>query len=638
MGDFIKQQRIFYIPFIYEGGKKMQGKKKSLSGLLLSLFSILAMLLSACDSNAPPKQTFDCSGNMPTKQASTNNANISSIQRLAYNANTPSKQPFTYDAHILQTQNAEKAPDSQQVFRYPTEVVADFGTLDPALVQSLSDSYAMQLIFTGLVQFDNNGNVKDQLAQSHEVSADGLTYTFHLRPNLKFSDGTPLTANDVAYSINRTLLPATKSQVTSYLKLIKGYTDIISGKVPTLIGSSLIVKDDNTLSIIINKPAAYFLETLTYPTAYVVEKSLIDKYGTTWTDHLTEGGGNGPFKVKNYEHGKTFNVVPNPNYYGLQPALAEIDLPFSGDNETTYKAYKNQQYDWVAIPAADLPEAQTRPDFYRVPTLVERYIAFNFLAKPFNNREIRQAFALAINKELIANNVAHGAVTATNNIVPNGMYGHNPTLKGPDGTTKLTGDQTKAKALLTKGLQEENYSSVSSLPTLTLTTYTGNTTVMNVANNVVQQWKNVLGINVKVNAIDANELNRQQIATTGNDNLQMWFYGWQADYPDPQDWLSVFFGKGQDYNNNNYGCKSNQRASEEQAVQDKLASADAEQDSTKRASLYNAAEQQIVNDVAWVPLYQSDALIAQNPKLHGYKTNALQITDPDSWSDVYFTT
>src|SRR5205814_1395525 len=105
------------------------------------------------------------------------------------------------------------------------------------------------------------------------------------------------------------------SKVTSYLKLIKGYEDITSGKVSTLIGSSLIVKDDNTLAIIISKPAAYFLDTLTYPTSYVVEKSLIDKYGTKWSDHLTEGGGDGPFKVKNYDHGKTFNVVSNPNYY-----------------------------------------------------------------------------------------------------------------------------------------------------------------------------------------------------------------------------------------------------------------------------------------------------------------------------------
>ena len=81
------------------------------------------------------------------------------------------------------------------------------------------------MVFTGLVQFDNNGNIKDQLAQSHSISADGLTYTFRPKPNLKFSDGTPLTAKDVAYSINRSLLPATNSQVTTYLSQIKGASE-----------------------------------------------------------------------------------------------------------------------------------------------------------------------------------------------------------------------------------------------------------------------------------------------------------------------------------------------------------------------------------------------------------------------------
>jgi ABC-type oligopeptide transport system substrate-binding subunit len=564
-----------------------QGNKKFQVGLLLSLLCSFALLLSACGGTT--------------------------------------------------TESKTKAPDSQQIFHYPSEIIPDFGTLDPALVQNSEDSYAIQMVFTGLVQFDNHGHLKDQLAQSHEVSKDGLTYTFHLRPNLKFSDGAPLTANDVAYSINRTLLPATNSQVSTYLKLIKDYADITSGKVATLIGTSLIVKNDSTLSIIISKPAAYFLDALTYPTSYVVEQSLITKYGTSWTDHLTEGGGDGPFKVKSYVHGKTFNVVPNPNYYGQQPALKEIDLAFSGDEETTYKAYKNHQYDWAVVPGADLQQAQKRHDFYRDDLLVIRYISFNFLAKPFNNINIRKAFALAINKEILASATAQGSVTATNHIVPQGMYGYNADLKGPDGTTNLTGNQTLAPQLLAQGMREEGYSSPNNLPRLTLTSYTGNPTYNNVVNEVASEWKTVLKVNVNVNLIDPNKLNQDQNATTGNDSLQMWAYGWQADYPDPQDWLTVFFGAGQDYNNNNYGDKHNANASAEQTVQQQLANADIEQDSVKRVSLYNDAEQKLVNDIAWIPLYQPSTLIVQNPKLHGYKTNALQITDPDSWNGVYFT-
>jgi len=536
--------------------------------------------------------------------------------------------------------NTTKAPDSQQIFHYPTEIESDFQSLDPALVQNAEDAYAIQMVFTGLVQFNNDGHLKDQLAQSHEVSSDGLTYTFHLRPNLTFSDGTALTAKDVAYSINRSLLPATNSPVTSYLSLIKGYDDITSGKIPTLIGQSLIVKDDNTISIVISKPAAYFLDALTYPISYVVEKSLIDKYGTNWPDHLTDNGGSGgdgPFKVKTYTHSQVFKVVPNAKYYGPQPALKEIDMPFSGDSETTFKAYKNHQYDWSTVPGADLQEAQKRADFYRGDLLVIRYMSMNFLAKPFNNLEIRKAFALAINKQILAQQTAHNSVTATNHIVPKGMLGFDTNLNGPDGTTGLTGNQNQAKQLLTRGMQEEGYSSVDNLPTITLTSYIGNTTFNNVVNEIASEWKTVLGVSAKVNFIDPNALNQAETATTGNDSLQMWAYGWQADYPDPQDWLSVFFGTNQSYNNNNYGDQRNERATEEQAVQAELAKADTEQDSTKRVSEYNDAEQKLANDVAWVPLYQSNVLVVQNPKLQGYKTNALQITDPYFWSNVYFT-
>ncbi len=119
----------------------------------------------------------------------------------------------------------QPAPASQQILRLPIGST-DFTTLDPALVQEAGDVEAIQTLFTGLVQFNDQGLIKDQLATSHSVSPDGLTYTFTLRPNLKFSDGTPLTAQDVAYSINRTLLPVTQSPVTSYLNLIKDYDKI----------------------------------------------------------------------------------------------------------------------------------------------------------------------------------------------------------------------------------------------------------------------------------------------------------------------------------------------------------------------------------------------------------------------------
>src|ERR1700694_5613515 len=208
-----------------------------------------------------------------------------------------------------------KAPASQQVFRYPIGAY-DFGSLDPALVQAGSDTQAVEAMFTGLVQVNDKGQVIDQLAASHSVSSDGLTYTFTLRPNLKFSDGTPLTSADVAYSINRAVLPATNSAVSYYLNLLKDFDKVQAGKIPTLIGDALLTPDANTIKIVISKPAAYFLQALSYPTSWVVEKSLIDKYGTRWTDHLDQGGGDGPFMVQSYSHTKGVTEGPHANSYG----------------------------------------------------------------------------------------------------------------------------------------------------------------------------------------------------------------------------------------------------------------------------------------------------------------------------------
>ena len=138
-----------------------------------------------------------------------------------------------------------------------------------------------------------------------------------------------------------------------------------------------------------------------------------------------------------------------------------------------------------------------------------------------------------------------------------------------------------------------------------MTSYVGNRTLNFVVNTIATEWRTTLGVNVKVSLIDPNALNNAESATTGNDSLQAWAYGWQADYPDPQDWLTVFFGKGQSYNNNNYGDKRDERATEEQAVQALLDKADIDTNINARLALYNQAEQKLVNDVAWIPLYQS---------------------------------
>ncbi len=157
-----------------------------------------------------------------------------------------------------------KAPSNKQVYTVPQVGVTQL-TLDPAQVlpgdqASLS---AVEMLYTGLVQFNDNLQVEPQLAQSWQVSSDGLRYTFTLRPNLKFSDGAPLTSADVAYSIDRALQPATKSPVAPiYLALIKDSDKLLGGYITTLINDSIQTPDSNTIVITLKQKAPYFLAML----------------------------------------------------------------------------------------------------------------------------------------------------------------------------------------------------------------------------------------------------------------------------------------------------------------------------------------------------------------------------------------
>src|SRR5881398_3751266 len=172
-----------------------------------------------------------------------------------------------------QSTGTKASPDKQVLNMAFQTLVSDIKTFDPALSTDAPSIAAIDLVYTGLVQFNDKLEVVPQLAASYSVDKkDGLTWTFKLKPNLKFSDGTPLTSQDVVYSIDRALQPANKSVVAPlYLALIKDSDKLNAGKIKTIIGDSLLTPDPNTVVIIANKKATYFLDALVYSTSYVVE-------------------------------------------------------------------------------------------------------------------------------------------------------------------------------------------------------------------------------------------------------------------------------------------------------------------------------------------------------------------------------
>src|SRR5256885_1642950 len=234
-----KSISLFFFPLPFRRRRKdsdMQRNKPSRLALSSTIFCLLAMLLAACGQN--------------------------------------------------NTSNHQKAHKNKQVL--VSTVVgggqSDITHFDPALAGDAYSNFAIQTIFTGLVSLDTNGIVQKQLANSWEFSPSSLTWTFHLKPNLKFSDGTALTSHDVAWSIDRALQKNTKSTVAPYyLRYIKDSDKLNSGTISSIIGDSLITPDSNTIAIKIAQPVAFFLDTLAQSAAYPVERSLIEKYGNSWT-------------------------------------------------------------------------------------------------------------------------------------------------------------------------------------------------------------------------------------------------------------------------------------------------------------------------------------------------------------------
>jgi oligopeptide transport system substrate-binding protein len=532
-----------------------------------------------------------------------------------------------------------KAPAAKQIFTLPQTGISDFDTLDPALADDPASTSAVQMIYTGLVGLNDQLEVEPQLAQSYQLASDGVTWTFKLKPHLVFNDGTPLTSADVAYSLNRALLPATKSTVAPlYLGLIKDSDQLLAGRISTLIGDSIQTPDAQTLVIVTKQQAAYFLAALTNPCSYVVEKSLITKYGaTSFTDHLNEGGGDGPFKVATYVHRSHLDFVPNKDYYNKQPQLQKVSYVIYPSEQSAYQDYLNNKIDMTGVPANSYASDQKRKDFVQTPQLWINYYTMNYLTKPFDNIHIRQAFALAINKTAIAKTVWNNTVTATNHIIPAGMPSYNAAITGPDGSTNLTGNAKEAQKLLQQGLKEENWSSVTAMPAIQLTYVSGTAASNQEVTAIINDWQKVLNVQVSANAVDYNTLLDQVTAATGNaTGIQMWGLSWVGEYPDPQDWLSQQFGKGTVYNNMNYGQNTSSTAAQQQIVQQQLAAADANiSNAGQRLQTYQQVEQELIDDVAWLPLEQEQQIFLRNPDIVGIVDNAQSITPPDDWAKIY---
>ena len=480
-------------------------------------------------------------------------------------------------------------------------------TLDPAISGEMtSHTYIMQ-IFGGLVRLDEESKPAPDIAESWQRSNDGETYTFHLRKGVRFHDGKEVTAQDFKYSWERACNPETGSQTAvTYLGDIVGADDVLEGKTAEISGVEVI--DDYTLKVTIDAPKAYFLAKLTYPTAFVVDRTDVESGGEWW--HRPNG--TGPFKLEEWKEGQSLVLEANETYYREPPNVNRVVFHLLAGMPLAM--YEMDEIDVAPVYEyhVDRVRDEKGPFHAELAIFPESslfYIGFNTQKAPFDDVNIRQAFCHAVNKERIIRIILKGMVSEADGILPPNMPGYDESLNG------LDFDVAKAKSLIASS----KYGSVANLPPITLTTSGRGGNIPEYLGAIIQDWQYNLGVEVTVRQLEP-EVFSYYLKEEAD---EMFMAGWIADYPDPQDFLDILFHTGAEYNSGNYSNPDLDALLDQAAV---------EPDGATRLALYQQVEQSMIDEAACLPLWFGTSYVLIRPYVRNYRLDAQGIP---TLSEVY---
>ncbi len=304
-------------------------------------------------------------------------------------------------------------------------------SLDPALVTSIEGLRVVASLSEGLTRNDPvSSRPIPGLAQSWEISPDGCVYTFHLRDNLMWSPGDPITAEDVVYSWLRVLNPETAAEYAGQLFYVKNGEACVNGKIkdPSLVGVHAL--DSRTVRVELNHPTPFFLDLCAFQTLAVVPRQLIGKYGEDWMRQRPLPG-SGPYLLDSWRLNDKIRLVKNPYYWdAANTRSAVVDLlPISAPS-TALNLYQSGEADIIwdrdNLPYELMDVLSKRPDFHTFPYLATYFIRCNTTRPPFNDPRVRKALALTIDKRRLVDRFLGGGGVPANHLVPDGTANYDP--------------------------------------------------------------------------------------------------------------------------------------------------------------------------------------------------------------------
>jgi ABC-type transport system substrate-binding protein len=477
----------------------------------------------------------------------------------------------------------------------------DVSSLDPALAfDSISEPFIM-LLYQGLVEYDDGLKLIPCLAKDWELSADQRTYTFHLRPGMRFSNGREVAAADFVFTLERNLDPKTAALTESYFEGIAGAKDFRAGKTPHVRG--LRAPRSDTLVIELKEPDPTFLYILTLPGALVVPHEAVERFGPSFASHPV---GTGPYVLTQWRRGVKMRFERNPlSTQANRQYLDAIEVMEGGDSTLHLMMFERGEIDIAditqepGIPVPDFIRVQHSPRWQGLIESISAaetwFLALNTEMEPFDQLKVRQAMNYAIDKDKVVR-LLHNTVIPAKGILPPPMPGFNPNLTG------YPYDPAKARQLLAESGHASGFS-------CKLWFEAGNP-LLEPAASAIQYDLAQAGIKAQLNPVtlpaflDSSERRR---------TMQCGLSGWSQDYPDPSDFLDTLF-------NGNYvteeGCQ-NISFYNNPRVNALLAEAATCKDPDRRLGIYQAAEQTVVTDAPLVPLYYQRVFALRQPWLHG---------------------
>ncbi|WP_194611169.1 peptide ABC transporter substrate-binding protein [Clostridium vitabionis] len=517
----------------------------------------------------------------------------------AYEKDTTTAAATDAAAGSAASENASST-SGDKIFRY--SITSEATTLDPNKSDSIADAELQHAMTEGLVR-NTAGEISPGIAESWELSDDGLTYTFHLR-DAKWSDGEPIKAGDFVYSLQRLMDPNTASVYAFIGEYIKNGAAVESGKMqPSELGVS--APDDHTLVITLEHPTAYFLSLVGSLAEYApIRQDIVEKYGTDFAGDASKNVYSGPFMLTSSAAQK-YVFEKNPNYWNADNVkLDGAEVSVIADQNTALAMYESGDLDFVKIPTDAVPNYDDKDQEYMNGNEDYLYINQGGSNPLLANKNFRLALNYGINRNAYIQLATNNVYTPTNTLVMplvNGVektYGEEYPMS--EKSYPMDGDPDKAKQYLEAAMKDLGIAKASDITvTITTTDAESSKKIAEVCQNLLNS---ALGINVEVRQVTYKNIYGEVLP---KGDYELAYAGWGPDYPDPYTYLELFKSD----NPYNYSKYKNDE------FDSLLKASNTETDKKARMDMLNKAEQIVLDDGALVPLQCRQEHYLLNPQM-----------------------